>query len=463
MAEVELTRTGSVLTITLNRPEVLNALNRAVHEGIHAGLVQAAEDPGIRAVVITGAGRGFCVGQDLQEFSHGARDVAENLRGNYHRNVLAIRALEKPVIAAVNGPAAGAGLSLALACDVRIASDAASFVPAFISIGLVPDSGGTWLARRLLGAARAFEWFTTGRRLDAEEARSWGLLSEVVTAEELPARTLEVAQLFAAMPTRAVWETKRLLDAAETNTFDEQLELEARTQSGLVKTHDFQEGVAAFLAKRSPEFTGARLQWTHPVRLVVNDDLRRWRLTVALRWLLALPHLFVLSFWSLVALLVAVVDWLLTLVRGRSPRRVHDWLASFVRYQAHVYAYVFLVADPFPSFRGQAGTYPIDIAVAPPAPQARWKTALRIVWVIPAYVLAVALGYVLEIVAFLGFFVAVAAGRYPRGFRDLSAYTLRYQAQTFAYLLFLTDRYPSLAETAVVAMPANSSAAVDRT
>ena len=460
---VELTRTDSVLTITLNRPDVLNALNRAVHEGIHAGLAQAAEDPGVRAVVITGAGRGFCVGQDLQEFSAGARDVADNLRRNYHRNVLAIRALEKPVIAAVNGPAAGAGLSLALACDVRIASDAATFVPAFISIGLVPDSGGTWLARRLLGAARAFEWFTTGRRLDPEEARSWGLVSEVVTAEELPARAQEVAQLFAAMPTRAVWETKRLLDAAETNTFDEQLELEARTQSELTKTHDFHEGVGAFLAKRPPEFTGAGLQWSHPVRLIVNDDLKRWRLTVALRWLLALPHLFVLSFWSLVALLVAVVDWLLTLVRGRSPDRVHEWLARFVRYQAHVYAYTFLVADPFPSFRGWAGSYPIDVAVAPPAPQARWKTALRILWVIPAYVLAVALGYVLEIVGFLGFFVAVAVGRYPRGFRDLSAYTLRYQAQTFAYLLFLTDRYPSLAEPTVIATPASSSAAAGRT
>ncbi len=467
MPEVELTRADSVLTITLNRPDVLNALNRAVHEGIHAALTEAAGDPTIRAVVITGAGRGFCVGQDLQEFSSGARDVADNLRRNYHRNVLAIRALQKPVIASVNGPAAGAGLSLALACDVRIASDAASFVPAFISIGLVPDSGGTWLARRLIGAARAFEWFTTGRRLDAEEARTWGLVSEVVAAAELPERAQEVARLFAAMPTRAVWETKRLLDEAETRTFDEQLELEAQAQSDLTKTHDFREGVAAFLAKRPPEFTGAAVEWTHPVRMVVTDDLERWRLTVALRWLLALPHLLVLSFWSLVAALVAVVDWAITLVRGRSPDALHAWLGRFVRYQAHVYAYTYLVADPFPSFRGWAGTYPIDVSIAPPAPQARWKTALRIVWVLPAYVLAVALGYVLQIVAVLGFFVALAVGRYPRGFRDLGAYALRFQAQTFAYLLFLTDRYPALAETTAVAAPpatpASSSAAADRT
>ena len=173
MAEVEITRDGAVLTITLNRPDVLNALNRAVHAGLAAGLVEA-QDPAVRAVVITGAGRGFCVGQDLQEFGSGAGDVAHNLRDNYHRNVLAIRALEKPVIAAVNGAAAGAGMSLALACDARIAADSASFVPAFIKIGLVPDSGGTWLVRRLLGAARAFEWLTTGRRLDAEEARDLG-------------------------------------------------------------------------------------------------------------------------------------------------------------------------------------------------------------------------------------------------------------------------------------------------
>src|SRR3979409_305452 len=140
VADVEVTREGPVLTITLNRPDVLNALNRAMHEGIHAGLEQA-KDPAVRAVVITGAGRGFCVGQDLQEFSSGADDVADRLRENYHRNVLAIRRLEKPVIAAVNGPAAGAGMSLAFACDIRIAADSASFVPAFINIALVPDPG----------------------------------------------------------------------------------------------------------------------------------------------------------------------------------------------------------------------------------------------------------------------------------------------------------------------------------
>jgi len=253
VAEVELTRDGGVLTITLNRPDVLNALNAAVHAGLYAGLEQAT-DPSVRAVVITGAGRGFCVGQDLQEFSVGAGDVADNLRRNYHRNVLAIRALEKPVIAAVNGPAAGAGLSLALACDVRIASAGATFVPAFISIGLVPDSGGTWLARRLLGTTRAFEWLTTGRRLGAEEARGWGLVSEVVPADELVDRAQEVARLFASMPTRAVWETKRLLDTAETTTFAEQLELEAETQAELTSTHDFHEGVTAFLEKRPARF-----------------------------------------------------------------------------------------------------------------------------------------------------------------------------------------------------------------
>ena len=444
MAEVEITRDGAVLTITLNRPDVLNALNKRVHDGIHEGL-RRAQDPSVRAVVITGAGRGFCVGQDLQEFSSGAGDVAQNLRDNYHRNIKAIRALEKPVIAAVNGPAAGAGLSLALACDVRIAADTASFVPAFINIGLVPDSGGTWLVRRLLGAARAFEWLTTGRRVQAEEARSWGLVSEIVPADELPERALEVAQLFAAMPTRAVWETKRLLDAAETSTLDGQLEREAATQSELTRTPDFHEGVAAFLAKREPVFTGADAEWPHPIRLVVSDDLRRWRLTVALRLLLALPHLLVLAAWTYLAFAVVLVQWCITLVRGRPAEGIHAWTSRFVRYQVHVYAYAYLVADPFPSFRGWFGRYPVDVALPAPAPQARWKTLLRIVLVIPAYVFATVLGYVLAIVAFLGWFFAVVMGRFPRGMRDLAAYCLRFQAQMWAYLFLVTDRYPSLA------------------
>ena len=330
MSEVEITRAGAVLTITLNRPDVLNALNRAVHAGIAAGL-EEAKDPSVRAVVITGAGRGFCVGQDLQEFSAGAGDVAQNLRDNYHRNVLAIRALEKPVIAAVNGAAAGAGMSLALACDARIAADTASFVPAFIKIGLVPDSGGTWLVRRLLGAARAFEWLTTGRRVDAEEARSWGLVNEVVPAAELPIRAHEVAELFAAMPTRAVWHTKRLLDAAEDASFDEQLELEARTQAELTRTPDFTEGVAAFLEKREAHFTGAGVDWPHPIRLEVNDDLRRWRLTVALRWLLAVPHLIVLTLWTYLVLPVVIVNWVIGLARGRPSAGLHAWTTRFVR------------------------------------------------------------------------------------------------------------------------------------
>jgi 2-(1,2-epoxy-1,2-dihydrophenyl)acetyl-CoA isomerase len=445
MADVEVTRDGEVLTITLNRPDVLNALNRAVHAGIYAGLEQAAADPSIRAVVITGAGRGFCVGQDLQEFSAGAGDVAQNLRDNYHRNVLAIRALEKPVIAVVNGPAAGAGLSLALACDVRIAAASASFVPAFVKIGLVPDSGGTWLVRRLLGTARAFEWLTTGRRLGADEAREWGLVSEVVPDEELSARAVEVAQLFAAMPTRAVWETKHLLDAAETATFEEQLELEAQTQAVLTRTSDFHEGVAAFLEKRDAAFTGEDVKWPHPVRLVVNDDLKRWRLTVVFRGLLALPQALVLAMWMYLAYLFAVVNWFITLVRGRPAAGVAAWTTRMLRLSVHLNAYTYFIADPYPPFAGRQGTYPVDLVVDPPGRQNRWKTLFRLILVLPAYVLAQVLGYVILVVTILGFFYAIVTARYPKGFRDLGAYWLRYQAQTMAYLLLLTDRYPTLA------------------
>jgi 2-(1,2-epoxy-1,2-dihydrophenyl)acetyl-CoA isomerase len=256
MAEVETQRDGAVLTITLNRPDVLNAFNAAMHEALGAALEEAG-DASVRAVVLTGAGRGFCVGQDLTEFRESAGDIGDRLRSNYHPNVLAIRRLEKPVIAAVNGAAAGAGLSFACACDLRIAADSASFVPAFINIGLVPDSGGTYFIAHLLGYARAFEWMTSGRKLTAAEAHQWGLVSEVVEADRLAERAAEVAAEYAARPTRGVGMTKRLFGQAFENTLEEQLELEADLQTAATRTNDFKEGVAAFLEKRDPEFSGS--------------------------------------------------------------------------------------------------------------------------------------------------------------------------------------------------------------
>jgi 2-(1,2-epoxy-1,2-dihydrophenyl)acetyl-CoA isomerase len=160
------------------------------------------------------------------------------------------------VIAAVNGPAAGAGLSFALACDIRIASDAATFVPAFVNVGLVPDSGCSFFAVRLLGQARAYEWLTSGRKLSAAEAHDWGLVSELVEADRLAARAAELAATAAAMPTRGIGMTKRLLDGASTRTLGEQLELEAQLQTVATQSEDFAEGVASFLEKRDPRFQG---------------------------------------------------------------------------------------------------------------------------------------------------------------------------------------------------------------
>ena len=249
-------RDGAVQTIVLNRPDVLNAFNADMHKALAAALKDARADD-VRAVVITGAGRGFCVGQDLNEFRDATGEIADRLRASYHPNVLAIRALEKPVIAAVNGAAAGAGFSLACACDIRIASDAAAFVPAFVNIGLVPDSGGTFFITRLLGPARAFEWMTSGRKLTAAEAQAWGLVSEVVEAAALEGHVADLAGRLADMPTRAIGMSKRLFDRAAESTLEDQLELEAQLQSAATKTNDFREGVAAFLEKRKAEFTGS--------------------------------------------------------------------------------------------------------------------------------------------------------------------------------------------------------------
>jgi 2-(1,2-epoxy-1,2-dihydrophenyl)acetyl-CoA isomerase len=256
MAEVETSRDGAVLTVTLNRPDVLNALNTDMHRALAAALNEA-RDAEVRAVVLTGAGRAFCVGQDLTEFREAPGDIGTRLNETYHPNVLAIRALEKPVIAAVNGPAAGAGLSFACVCDLRLASEAAAFIPAFINIGLIPDSGGSYFVTRILGPARAFEWLTSGRRLTAAEAYAWGLVSEVVEGDGLAARAAEVAAELAALPTRGIGMTKRLIEHALDASLEQQLEREAQLQAAATKTNDFREGVDAFLEKRPPRFTGS--------------------------------------------------------------------------------------------------------------------------------------------------------------------------------------------------------------
>jgi hypothetical protein len=181
----------------------------------------------------------------------------------------------------------------------------------------------------------------------------------------------------------------------------------------------------------------------HPVRLIVTDDLQRNRLTVFFRIILAIPHLIWFTLWTIAALFAGIANWAVTLIKGTSPAGLHNFLAAYVRYSTHVTAYLYLVADPFPSFSGKPG-YPIDVEVDPPLPQNRWVTGFRIILVIPAAILNQVLQYVVQIIGFLGWFVCLALGRMPQGMRDLSAYCLRFQAQTYAYMAVLTDRYPSL-------------------
>ena len=182
----------------------------------------------------------------------------------------------------------------------------------------------------------------------------------------------------------------------------------------------------------------------HPVRLVVTDDLRRNRLTVFFRLILAIPHLVWYVLWSVVAAFAILVNWVATLINGSSPEGLHKFLAAWVRYSTHLTAYLYLVADPFPGFRGRLGTYPVDLEIDGPEPQNRWKTGFRFILAIPAWILMSVLQYVIQIIGFLGWFVCLALGRMPQGMRDLSAYCLRFQAQTYAYAAVLTDRYPSL-------------------
>ncbi len=249
-----------VARITLNRPEVLNSFDKAMSARMLEVLAQAAEDPGLRAVYLTGAGRAFCAGQDLAEAvareGRGVIDFAEHLRRTYNPIVRAIRAMPKPVVCGVNGAAAGAGANIALACDLVIASADAKFIQAFINIGLVPDSGGTFFLPRLVGTAQAAALMMLGQTVGAAEAKELGLIYKVVPAGTLEEGGFGLARQLAGQPTAALALIKQLLQASLHNTLEQQLELEAETQALAAKTNDYTEGVRAFLEKRKPCFTG---------------------------------------------------------------------------------------------------------------------------------------------------------------------------------------------------------------
>jgi 2-(1,2-epoxy-1,2-dihydrophenyl)acetyl-CoA isomerase len=250
----------SVLKVTLNRPDKLNALTDVMLQELHAAFAKAAGDKATRCVLLTGAGKGFCPGQDLanvQEMSRGGKPAyGEHIRSNYNPLILAMARLSKPIVAAINGVAAGAGMSLAMACDVRIASEKASFLQAFVNIGLVPDSGSTWFLPRLIGRQRALELMLSGRKLSAAEALEWGLVNQVVSPEQLMEEATKVAARYAAAPTYAIGQIKRNIDFAESHSLEETLALEAKSQAECGLSADHQEGIQAFLEKRTPVYKG---------------------------------------------------------------------------------------------------------------------------------------------------------------------------------------------------------------
>jgi 2-(1,2-epoxy-1,2-dihydrophenyl)acetyl-CoA isomerase len=245
-----------VRVITLNRAEVLNAISAQLGTELLDALREAERGADVRCVLLTGAGRGFCAGADLREQAPGQTSVGDLLRTRYNGIVLRMRTMEKPVVAAVNGVAAGAGCNLALAADVRLASDRASFIEAFSRVGLIPDSGGTWLLPRLVGTGRALEMMFFAEPLDGAAAERLGLVNRVVPHDDLMPRALEWAARLAAGPTRAYGLTKRGVNQAISSTLADSLEYEAQLQEIASRTEDHREGVAAFLAKRQPAYSG---------------------------------------------------------------------------------------------------------------------------------------------------------------------------------------------------------------
>lgn len=257
---LQISRHEHYTILTLNRPEKLNAFTPALHKRLLNTLYELGDDRSCRAVLLTGAGRGFCAGQDLGQRNpatmKSAPDLGESLDKHYNPLIRQIKDLPKPVICAVNGVAAGAGANLALACDIVIAARSARFIQSFSRIGLVPDSGGTWVLPRILGEARAKGLAMTGQPISAQQACDWGLIWQVVEDEELADVSRQLTESLAVGPTYGLGLTKLAIHEASTNTLDQQLDLERDLQRAAGRSLDYREGVAAFLEKRKPEYVG---------------------------------------------------------------------------------------------------------------------------------------------------------------------------------------------------------------
>ncbi|MCU0367842.1 MAG: enoyl-CoA hydratase-related protein [Cyclobacteriaceae bacterium] len=254
---IKLEVTGGVATLTLNRPEVYNALNDGITYEIQDALKLAAKDASVRVIVLTGSGKAFCSGQDLKAASgQEKRSFMQSLHKRYNPIISAMRSMPKPIICRLNGVAAGAGCSLALACDMIIASEEATLIEVFVNIGLVPDSGSSYFLPRLIGMAKAFELCSMGSKVKAAEALQLGLINKVVSADQLDAAVKEYTDYFAQAPTKAIGLIKRMLNKSTTATLEEMLEYEAYCQEIAGTSEDYKEGVSAFLEKRKAVFTG---------------------------------------------------------------------------------------------------------------------------------------------------------------------------------------------------------------
>jgi 2-(1,2-epoxy-1,2-dihydrophenyl)acetyl-CoA isomerase len=259
MSTIEFSRDEGVARIALNRPDKLNSFTRQMHADLRDAITQCERDESIRAVVITGNGRAFCAGQDLADLSFepgNMSDLGTLIQDNFNPLIRRIQALPKPVIARVHGIAAGAGANLALACDIVLAARSASFLQAFVNIGLVPDSGGTWFLPHRVGVARAMGLAMLGEKLSAEQAEQWGLIWRCFDDDQLDAEVSRLARKLASMPTRALAASKQAIHAALTSELTQQLDLERDLQASLGASQDYAEGVNAFLQKRSPKFEG---------------------------------------------------------------------------------------------------------------------------------------------------------------------------------------------------------------